>query len=116
MVVPLHIRPDRLLVALLALAAMLGGFASPSWSADETPPAPKPAEQSPKPAEQSPRPAEQPTAGAARAPPVRTPEQVMASLNRVMTWYRQARIVMRAVEGRGVFGPADEQTALRLLG
>jgi hypothetical protein len=33
-----------------------------------------------------------------------------------MTWYRQARIVMRSVDGSGVFGHADEQTALRLVG
>jgi Mechanosensitive ion channel len=114
--VSIHIRPGRLLVALLALGAMLGVFAAPSWSADEKPPAPKPAQQSPKPAEQSPKPAEQPAENAASAPPARTPDQVMASLNRAMTWYRQARIVMRAVEGSGVFGPADEQTTLRLLG
>jgi hypothetical protein len=40
----------------------------------------------------------------------------MASLNRALSWYRQARIVMRSVEGSGVFGQADQQTALRLLG
>src|SRR5262249_56523125 len=41
---------------------------------------------------------------------------VPASLNRAMTWYRRARIVMRSVDGSGVFGHADEQTALRLVG
>src|SRR5207237_237744 len=56
------------------------------------------------------------SASATSAAPARSADQVMASLNRAMTWYRQARIVMRAVEGSGVFGPADEQTALRLLG
>src|SRR5262252_224683 len=45
-----------------------------------------------------------------------TPEQVMASLNRAMTWYRQSRIAMRSVDTAGVFGPSDEQTAVRLLG
>ena len=86
--VSIHIRPGRLLVALLALGAMLGVSAAPSWSADEKPPAPKAAQQSPKPAEQSPKPAEQPAENAASAPPARTPDQVMASLNREMTWYR----------------------------
>jgi hypothetical protein len=43
-------------------------------------------------------------------------EQVMASLNRAMTWYRQSRIAMRSVDTAGVFGSGDEQTAVRLLG
>jgi hypothetical protein len=45
-----------------------------------------------------------------------SPEQVMASLNRAMTWYRQSRIAMRSVDTAGVFGRSDEQTAVRLLG
>jgi Mechanosensitive ion channel len=45
-----------------------------------------------------------------------TPEQVMASLNRAMNWYRQSRIAMRSVDTAGVFGRSDEQTAVRLLG
>src|SRR5262245_57768427 len=45
-----------------------------------------------------------------------SPEQVMASLNRAMTWYRQSRIAMRSVDTAGVFGRGDEQTAVRLLG
>jgi hypothetical protein len=44
------------------------------------------------------------------------PERVMASLNRALAWYRQARIVMRSIASMGVFARADEQTALRLLG
>jgi len=53
----------------------------------------------------------EPNASAAIAVPARSPDQVLASLNRAMAWYRQARIVMRSVEGTGVFGHADEQTA-----
>src|SRR4030095_9597646 len=45
-----------------------------------------------------------------------SPEQVMASLNRATTWYRQSRIAMRSVDTAGVFGSGDEQTAVRLLG
>jgi len=45
-----------------------------------------------------------------------TPDQVMTSLNRAMTWYRQSRIAMRSVDTAGVFGRSDEQTAVRLLG
>jgi hypothetical protein len=89
----------RLLVALLVFGATVGATAPPRASGDEAQPGAKPAAQ--------------PTAGAASA---RTPEQVLASLNRAMTWYRQARIVMRSVDGSGVFGHADEQTALRLVG
>jgi hypothetical protein len=48
--------------------------------------------------------------------PGRPPEQILTSLNRALSWYREARIVMRSVEGTGVFGQADQQTALRLLG
>jgi hypothetical protein len=45
-----------------------------------------------------------------------SPEQVMASLDRAMTWYRQSRVAMRSVDSAGVFGRGDEQTAVRLLG
>jgi hypothetical protein len=48
--------------------------------------------------------------------PLFTPERVMASLNRSLAWYRQARMVMQSVDGAGVFAGADEQTVLRLLG
>src|SRR5438445_13797628 len=95
----IRIRPCRLLVALLVLGAIIGVIAPPRSGAQETQTAPR------SPAESN-----------ASAAPARSPDQVMASLNRAMTWYRQARIVMRSVEGSGVFGPADEQTALRLLG
>src|SRR5881628_2603307 len=88
----------RLLPVLVLLAGVLAADAPQRASADEAP---------------SPKRAEQPNPS---APPARSPDQVLASLNRAMTWYRQARIVMRSVEGSGVFGPADEQTALRLLG
>jgi hypothetical protein len=46
----------------------------------------------------------------------RSPEQVIASLNRAMTWYRQARIVLRSTDTAAVFGYTDEQTAIRLVG
>lgn len=85
--------PARLLVGLLLLGALVGAVAPSRARADEAPTGPKP------------------TAGAARSP-----ENVLASLNRAMAWYRQARIVMRSVDGSGVFGHADEQTALRLAG
>jgi hypothetical protein len=93
-----RVPPGSLIVALLVLA--LGASALPARArADDAPTAPKAA------APPSPT-----------APAPRTPEQVLASLNRAMTWYRQARIVMRSVDGSGVFGHADEQTALRLVG
>src|SRR5437870_13820888 len=97
--VSIRIRPCRLLVALLVLGAIIGVIAPPRSGAQETQTAPR-----------------SPAESAASAAPARSPDQVMASLNRAMTWYRQARIVMRSVEGSGVFGRADEQTALRLLG
>jgi len=100
--VSIRVRPCRLVVALLVLGAIIGVISPPRSSAQEAQTAPK------SPAESS--------ASATSAAPARSADQVMASLNRAMTWYRQARIVMRAVEGSGVFGPADEQTALRLLG
>jgi len=97
----------RPLLALVGLVAMAGAIASARASAQEAQPGSKPvAQPGPKPAEPA-----NPTAPAAR-----TPDQVLASLNRAMTWYRQARIVMRSVDGSGVFGQADEQTALRLVG
>jgi hypothetical protein len=89
----------RLLVALVVAGTMVGVTARPCAGADDAQPGAKPAA----PANPS-------------APSARTPEQVLASLNRAMTWYRQARIVMRSVDGSGVFGHADEQTALRLVG
>jgi hypothetical protein len=92
-------RLARLLLVLSVAGMTLGGTAWPCASADDAQPGAKPA-----------APPNQPP------PAARTPEQVLASLNRAMTWYRQARIVMRSVEGSGVFGPADEQTALRLVG
>jgi len=88
----------RLLPVLVLLAGVLAAGAPQRASADEAP---------------SPKRAEQPNPS---APPARSPDQVLASLNRAMTWYRQARIVMRSVEGSGVFGHADEQAALRLVG
>src|SRR5438093_8058464 len=88
----------RLLPVLVLLAGVLAAGAPQRASADEAP---------------SPKRAEQPNPS---APPARSPDQVLASLNRAMTWYRQARIVMRSVDGSGVFGHADEQTALRLVG
>src|SRR5215831_12286631 len=80
--------------------------------ADEAQSAPKPVAQSPPKPAAAPesKPADQPNP---RVPTARSPDQVIASLNRAMTWYRQARIVMRSVDGSGVFGHADEQTALR---
>jgi len=98
----IRIRPCRLVVALLVLGAIIGAIAPPRSGAQEAQTAPK------SPAESN--------ASAASAAPARSADQLMASLNRAMTWYRQARIVMRSVEGSGVFGHADEQTALRLLG
>jgi hypothetical protein len=86
-------------LALLVLAVTVGGGAPAGARADEAPPAAKPAAPS------------TPT-----VPVARTPNQVMGSLNRALTWYRQARIVMRSLDGSGVFGHADEQTAVRLLG
>jgi hypothetical protein len=92
--------PARLLVGLLIFGAVIGAVAPSRARAEEAPTGPKPATQP------------SPDEGAA----ARSPEELLASLNRALTWYRQARIVMRAVEGSGVFDYADEQTALRLLG
>jgi hypothetical protein len=96
---PTRIALLRLPLALLVLAVTVGASAPPRARADEAPPAPKPVAPP------------NPTVAVAR-----TPDQVMASLNRALTWYRQARIVMRSLDGSGVFGHADEQTAMRLLG
>lgn len=86
-------------LALLVLAVTVVAGAPARTRAAEAPPAPKPVAPP------------SPTLAVAR-----TPDQVMASLNRALTWYRQARIVMRSLDGSGVFGHADEQTAVRLLG
>src|SRR6267142_2627063 len=95
----MRIRLGCLLLAVLGLGAMVGVSAPWRASADEAPSGPKPD-----------------VPANANTPAGRSPDQVLASLNRAMAWYRQARIVMRSVEGTGVFGHADEQTALRLLG
>jgi hypothetical protein len=87
-----------LLFALFVLGTILGASGPPRVRADEAPP-PKRPDTEPSP----------------NAPVARSPAQVLASLNRAMSWYRQARIVMRSVDGSGVFGHADEQTALRLV-
>jgi hypothetical protein len=79
----IRIRPCRLVVALLVLGAIIGAIAPPRSGAQEAQTAPK------SPAESS--------ASATSAAPARSADQVMASLNRAMTWYRQARIVMRSV-------------------
>jgi len=42
-----------------------------------------------------------------------TPDQVIASLNQALAWYREARLVMRGVGS--VIGREDEQTALAVL-
>ena len=97
--VSMRTRLVRLLLVLSVAGMTLGGTAWPCASADDAQPDATPA-----------APPNQPP------PAARTSEQVLASLNRAMTWYRQARIVMRSVKGSGVFGPADEQTALRLVG
>jgi hypothetical protein len=96
--VPRRIPPGRLLLALIVAGTMVGGIARPCAAADTAPPAAKPA-----------------ASANSSLPAPRTPDQVLASLNSAMTWYRQARIVMRSVDGSGVFGHADEQTALRLV-
>jgi len=46
-----------------------------------------------------------------------TTDGIMASLDQVLDWYRQARIAMRSANGLAgvVFGPADEQTARHLV-
>src|SRR5262245_22633549 len=107
--------PGRALLTRLVLGALIVAGGAARAGADEAQSAPKPAAQpQPKPAAPpEAKPADQPNPS---APAARSPDQVLASLNRAMTWYRQARIVMRSVDGSGVFGHADEQTALRLVG
>jgi hypothetical protein len=53
-----------------------------------------------------------PDASPDSADPV-TPDRVIASLNEVLAWYREARVAMRAVGP--VFAREDEQTALAVL-
>jgi len=47
----------------------------------------------------------------AHAQPI-TPDQVIASLDQTLAWYREGRLAMRGV---GLFGREDEQTALAVL-
>src|SRR5262249_13122452 len=89
----------RLLVALIALVATVGTTVVSGARADE----------------EKPKTASDAQSTASRSSPF-SPEQVLASLNRAMAWYRQARIVMRSIDGAGVFASTDEQTAVRLLG
>ena len=118
------------LIVLLAIGVATSALAQPATKPDG-PPATKPdTRRPPKPdgapaakPDASPAPkSEEPSAkppDASSAPPVDTlldPDRVMASLNRALAWYRQARIVMRSIASMGVFARADEQTALRLLG
>jgi hypothetical protein len=96
--------PGGLPAVLLALGVLAGVVAPPHAAAQDKPTPPK---------------AEAPAAADSSATslaPGRPPEQIMASLNRALNWYRQARIVMHSVEGSGVFGQADQQTSMRLLG
>jgi Mechanosensitive ion channel len=89
----------RLLVALIALGATVGTIAVSGARADE----------------EKPKTASDAQSTASHGSP-RSPEQVLASLNRAMAWYRQARTVMRSIDGTGIFASTDEQTAVRLLG
>src|SRR5262245_4306413 len=118
--------PCRALLGLLVLIGLIVTSVPLRAGADGAPSAPKPAAQ-PQPSQSEPTaepqakpaaPPETKPAGQSNpsVPAARSPDQVIASLNRAMTWYRQARIVMRSVDGSGVFGHADEQTALRLVG
>src|SRR5262245_1393824 len=116
--VPTRTSPGRALLALLVLEALMVTSAAPRADADEVRSAPaaaqpKPATQPSPAAPQGLKPADQPNPN---APAARPAEQVLASLNHAMTWYREARIAMRSVDGSGVFGHADEQTALRVVG
>jgi hypothetical protein len=90
---------DGLLLAVLILGVPAGAFAQPAARPESSGSATAPNTPAP--------------TGTAYP---RTPEQVMASLNRAMTWYRQSRIAMRSVDTAGVFGRGDEQIAVRLLG
>jgi len=118
------------LIVLFAIGVTTSALAQPATTPDG-PPAAKPnARRPPKPdgasaakPDASPAPkSEEPSAkppAASSAPPVDTfldADHVMASLNRALAWYRQARIAMRSIASMGVFARADEQTALRLLG
>ena len=105
--------PGRAPLALLVLEALILTSVPSRASAQAAPAAPKPAMQPAPAAQPGPKPADQPNPS---PPAARSTDQVVASLNRAMNWYRQARIVMRSVDGSGVFGHADEQTALRLVG
>ena len=105
--------PGRALLALLVLEALIVTSVPPRAGANEAPRAPKPATQPAPAAQPGPKPADQPKPN---APAARSADQVLDSLNRAMSWYREARIVMRSVDGSGVFGHADEQTALRVVG
>ena len=91
--------PLRALAAILVATTMLTVAAHPCAGADDAQRGAKPD-----------------ASANAAPPPARTADDVLASLNRAMSWYRQARLVMASVEGTGVFGHADEQTALRLVG
>jgi hypothetical protein len=100
--------PGGLPAVLLALS-VLAGIVAPLHAAAQDKPTPQEKSTPPK--------AEAPADSSATSlAPGRPPDQIMASVNRALNWYRQARIVMRSVEGSGVFGQADQQTALRLLG
>src|SRR5262249_13888377 len=82
-------------------------------SAQAAPSAPNPATQPAPAAPPRPKPADQPNP---TLPAARSTDQALASLNRARTWYRQPRIVMRALDRSGVIAHPDEQTALRLVG
>jgi hypothetical protein len=119
------------LIVLFALLVATSALAQPAAPKPDTPPATKPdtprpskpdgapaAKPDPSPAPKSEAPsAQKPDASSAPPPDAfLDPDRVMASLNRALAWYRQARIVMRSIASMGVFARADEQTALRLLG
>src|SRR5262245_6015355 len=88
-----------LLVALTAVGATVGALAVSGARAEQ----------------EKPKPASDAQTTASPGSP-RSQEQVLASLNRVMAWHRQARIVMRSIDSSGVFASTDEQIAVRLLG
>src|SRR5262245_64725322 len=92
-------RMGYVLLAMLVLGAPMGVFAQPATRPESSRSTTAP---------------NKPEATSTAYP--QTPEQVMTSLNRAMTWYRQSRIAMRSVDTAGVFGRSDEQTAVRLLG
>jgi len=70
--ISMRIPSGRLLVALFVLGVMLAAITPPRARAQEAQTAPKPAAPS--------------TADAASPAPSRTPDPVLASLNRAMTW------------------------------